>query len=193
VQAKITPLSGGGGFYSNLEWRRMNDVALAALRTRITRVFPAQVRASLESLTDEQLWWRPNEKSNSIANLVLHLTGSLNHYLNRNLGGLAYERDRATEFAERRMLPKAEVLALFEEMVANAERTFDAMTPDTLASPSPEPTMHAFVVEDLINVATHFSTHAGQICWIAKMLNEGALDEVWMKTHRSAGAWKKRS
>jgi uncharacterized damage-inducible protein DinB len=170
----------------------MNDVTLAALRTRITRVFPAQVRAAVEPLTDQQLWWRPNEKSNSIANLVLHLAGSLDHYLNRNLGGLAFERDRAAEFADRRMAPKEEVLARFDEMVANAERTFEKLTPDSLAGPSPEPTMHALVVEDLINAAAHMATHMGQIVWIAKMLNEDALNEVWMKTHRAEGAWKKR-
>ena len=49
----------------------MNDIALAALRSRVTGVFPAQVRAALASLTEEQVWWRPNEKSNSIGNLVL--------------------------------------------------------------------------------------------------------------------------
>lgn len=171
----------------------MNDVALAALRTRITGVFPAQIRASVATLTDDQLWWRPNEKSNSIGNLILHLTGSLNHFLNRNFGGLEYERDRAAEFAERRTLPKAELLALFDEMVANAGRTFDALTPATLDAPSPEPTMHAYVIEDLINIATHVASHTGQILWIAKMLDESALDEVWIKTHRAEGAWKKRS
>jgi hypothetical protein len=169
----------------------MNDIALAALRSRITGVFPAQVRAALASLTDEQLWWRPNEKSNAIGNLVLHLTGSLNHYFNRNLGGLDYTRDRAAEFAERRMLPKSEVLDLFDEMVANAERTFDRLTPESLASPSPEPTMHSIVFEDVINAAMHLATHTGQIVWIAKMLNEGAVNEVWMRTHRAEGAWKK--
>ena len=169
----------------------MNDVALAALRTRITRVFPAQIRAAVEPLTDEQLWWRPNEKSNSIANLILHLTGSINHFLNRNLGGLAYERDRPAEFAERNVIPRAELLATFDDMVRNAERTFDGLTPASLDGPSPEPTMHTLVVEDLINVATHLSTHMGQIVWIAKMLNEDALHEVWMKTHRNEGAWKK--
>lgn len=171
----------------------MNDMALAAFRSRMTGVFPAQVRAALASLTDEQLWWRPNEKSNSIGNLVLHLTGSLNHYFNRNLGGLDYTRDRAAEFAERRVLPRAEVLALFDEMVANAERTFDRLTPEALGGPSPEPAMHSIVFEDLINAAMHLSTHTGQIVWIAKMLNEGAVDEVWMKSHRAEGAWKKKS
>lgn len=171
----------------------MNDIALAALRSRITGVFPAQIRTALASLTDEQVWWRPNEKSNSIGNLVLHLTGSLNHFLNRNLGGINYDRDRAAEFAERRSLPKAELLALFDDMVAKAERTFDNMTLDTLARPSPEPSMHAIVFEDLINITAHIATHAGQIVWIAKMLNENAVDDVWIKTHRSEGAWKKRT
>lgn len=171
----------------------MNEIALAALRSRITGVFPAQIRTAVASLTDEQLWWRPNEKSNSIGNLVLHLTGSLNHYLNRNLGGLDYRRDRAAEFAERRPLPKTEVLALFDDMVANAGKTFDRLTVESLAQPSPEPAMHSIVYEDIINIALHLSTHTGQILWIAKMLNEGALDELWMRTHRAEGAWRKRS
>lgn len=171
----------------------MNDIALAALRSRVTGVFPAQVRAALASLTEEQVWWRPNDKSNSIGNLVLHLTGSLNYYLNRNLGSIPYDRDRAAEFAERRPKPKTELLALFDDMVAKAERTFEGLTPDSLTAPSPEPTMHTIAFEDLLNVATHLATHTGQIVWIAKMLNEGAVDEVWIKTHRSEGAWKKRA
>jgi hypothetical protein len=170
----------------------MNDIALATLRSRITRVFPDQIRAALGSLSEEQVWWRPNEKSNSIGNLVLHLNGSLNHFLNRNLGGIPYDRDRAAEFAERRNIPKAELLAAFDDMVAKAHQTFDAMTPATLGGPSPEPSMHAIVLEDLINAATHIATHTGQIVWIAKMLNDGALDEVWMKSHRAGGAWKKQ-
>lgn len=171
----------------------MNDIALAAFRSRVTGVFPAQVRAALASLSEEQVWWRPNEKSNSIGNLVLHLTGSLNYYLNRNLGNIPYDRDRAAEFAERRPVPKTELLALFDDMVAKAERTFEGLTPDSLAAPSPEPTMHTIAFEDLLNVTTHLATHTGQIVWIAKMLHEGAVDEVWIKTHRSEGAWKKRA
>ena len=51
----------------------MNEVLLDALRTRITRVFPAQIRGAMAPLADEQIWWRPNEKSNSIGNLVAML------------------------------------------------------------------------------------------------------------------------
>jgi uncharacterized damage-inducible protein DinB len=164
---------------------------IAALRSRVTRVFPAQIRAAVEPLTDEQIWWRPNETSNSIGNLIVHLSGSLNYYLGRNLGGIPFDRDRAAEFAERRHIPKTELMATFDEMVSRAERTFDTLTPLRLAEPSPEPTMHEIVLEDLINVALHLSTHTGQIVWIAKMLAEGSVREVWIKSHRTEGAWKR--
>ncbi|HEX8169517.1 MAG TPA: DinB family protein [Thermoanaerobaculia bacterium] len=167
------------------------ETALAALRARVTRVFPEQIRAAVAPLSDEQLWWRPNESSNSIGNLLLHLTGSLNLYLNRNLGGIDYTRDRAAEFAARGPMPKNEVLAKFDDMVARAERTFDALSAERLSAPSPEPSMHTLAVEDLINAFGHLAAHTGQIIWIAKMLHEGGLDDVWMKAHRAGGAWKK--
>ena len=163
---------------------------LAALRVRITRVLPAQVRAAIDSVTDEQLWWRPNDKSNSIGNLVLHLSGSLNHYLNRNIGGTTYERDRDAEFSQRGPMDRATLIGIFDEMVANAEKTFDKLTPERLAGPSSEPERYSYLVEDLVNITTHLADHTGQIVWIAKMLHEGALDEIWIRAHKNQGAWK---
>ena len=169
----------------------MNEIALNALHSRITRVFPAQIRAAVETLSEEQVWWRPNEESNSVGNILLHLTGSLNHFLNFKIGGIEYSRDREAEFAERRNIPKAELMAMFDEMVARAEQTFSGLTPERLDAPSPEPKMYSIVVEDLIGVATHVANHVGQVVWIAKMLHGGAIDDIWIKTHRQLGAWKK--
>ncbi len=165
-------------------------LALRALRTRVTGVFPAQIRTALAALTDDQIWWRPNESSNSVGNIVLHLAGSLNHFLNRNIGGIDFARDRAAEFGERRTLPRAELLATFDDMVAKAEQTFATLTPERLGAPSPESKMHTIVLEDLMNVAMHLANHTGQIVWIAKMLGAGGIDEVWIRTHRDEGAWK---
>lgn len=170
----------------------MSDVqtlAFEAMRVRITRVLPSQILACLDSLTDEQIWWRPNETSNSVGNLVLHLSGSLNHYLNRAIGGFPYHRDRAAEFAERRAIPKAELRAIFEDMVRKADETLTRLSPARLLDKSPEP-LHNTILEDILGVATHMSTHAGQIVWITKMLREGSMNDIWMKTHREGGAWK---
>src|SRR5260221_6710021 len=92
------------------------SAALASLRARITRVFPVQIREAVAKLTDDQLWWRPNESSNSVGNLVLHLSGSLNHFLNHDLGGLAYDRDRDQELAARQHIPRAELLGTFHDV-----------------------------------------------------------------------------
>jgi len=164
--------------------------ALESLRIRITKVLPAEVRDCLNMLDEEQIWWRPNEQSNSIGNIVLHVSGSLNYYLNRNLGSIAYNRDRDAEFAERRTIPKAELLAIFDDMVAKAERTFDGLTLERLGDASPEPRMHKSVMEDVINIAVHLSNHVGQILWITKMLRGDEVKEVWMEAHK-AYVWRR--
>jgi len=149
---------------------------------------PAQIRETVSKLSDEQLWWRPNESSNSVGNLILHLSGSINYYLNHNFGGLAFDRDREQEFAERRQIPRQELLATFDGMVANAVKTFDGLTVERLSDPSPEPRQSEIVFQDLLNIAIHVSTHAGQIVWIAKMLTGGGLDDVWMRSPPAKGA-----
>jgi uncharacterized damage-inducible protein DinB len=164
-------------------------IALEAIRIRVIGVFPAQIRAAVEPLSEDQIWWRPNEKSNSIGNLILHLNGSIHLYLNRMHGGVEFRRDRDAEFAERSHIPKAELLKRFDTVFQMAERTFDGFTAERLTAPSPVPEMHRYVLEDLINITAHLSTHAGQIVWIAKMLREGSLDDIWMTSHRSEGAW----
>jgi len=181
------------GFYSKM-CSAMDTVQLAydALRLRITDVFPDQIRTAVNALTDEQIWWRPNESSNSIGNIVLHLSGSLDHYLSHNLGGLDFTRDRPAEFNERRMIPKEELLARFDQMVANARRTFEHFAIERLGEPSPEPRMATIVFEDIVNIAVHVANHAGQILWIAKMLEASAIDEVWMRTHK-AYVWKPKA
>jgi uncharacterized damage-inducible protein DinB len=169
------------------------ETTLNALQARICRVFPAQIRAAVEALDDDQLWWRPNETSNSIGNLVLHLSGSLNHYLNRGYGGLDYTRDRDGEFAERRHVPRAELMAVFDEMVANAEATFAKLTPSRLTEPAAESKLYTSTVEELVSIAVHIANHTGQIIWIAKALEDGALSEVWMRTHKRLGGWSASS
>ena len=49
------------------------DLFLKFSRTKLLKEFWPRMRECVESLTDEQVWWRPNDASNSIGNLLLHL------------------------------------------------------------------------------------------------------------------------
>lgn len=159
-------------------------VALEALRGRITRILPAQIKACLEELTEEQLWWRPNEHSNSVGNLVLHLSGSMRHYLSRGVGGIDYKRDRPAEFAERGPMPKEQLLAIVDETINQAAQILDSFDTLRFLDPSDEPNYVPTIFDVIFNIAIHLATHTGQIVYITKMLKEGSVDELWIKAHR---------
>jgi len=53
-----------------------------------------RLRGVVETLTDEQVWWRPNEASNSIGNLLLHLNGNVHQWLVATFERLDDARDR---------------------------------------------------------------------------------------------------
>ncbi len=52
----------------------------------------------LRKLTEDEIWQRPREESNSIGNLCLHLAGNESHYLGHCVVGTDYVRDRSGEF-----------------------------------------------------------------------------------------------
>ena len=143
-----------------------------------------------EELSDEQIWWRPNEQSNSVGNLVLHVRGAVHHFLCRGIGGFNYTRDREAEFAANESSSRQELLALLDEMTAEATRTFEALDASRLSEPSTEPTYYSTIFEDLFGIAIHLATHTGQIVYITKMLQEGSISDLWTRTHREARAWR---
>jgi hypothetical protein len=167
----------------------LEATALRALRVRITRVLPSQIKACLEQLNDEQIWWRPNDQTNSIGNLTLHICGAVMHFLCRGVGGYDYQRDRPAEFASR-SLPKSQLVAILDKMVDMAQQTFDSFEPSRLRDESTEPTYYSTVFEDLFGVAIHMAVHTGQIVYITKMLKEGSINDLWTRTHKSTGAWR---
>jgi uncharacterized damage-inducible protein DinB len=162
----------------------LSNIALEALRSRITRILPSQIRACVEELTEEQLWWRPNEKANSVGNLVLHLSGSMRHYLSRGVGGIDYQRDRPAEFAERGPLPKGQLLATFNETISQATETLESFDTTRFLDTTEEPKYVPTIFDLIFNIAIHMATHAGQVVYITKMLKEGSVDELWIRAHK---------
>ena len=163
----------------------LSEVALEALRKRITRILPAQIKECVEQLNEEQLWWRPNEQANSVGNLVLHVSGSTRHYLSRSIGGIHYERDRPAEFTERGPLPKEQLLSIFDETIAQAKQVLDNFDTSRFLQQSEEPNYYFTLFEQLLGISIHLAMHTGQIVYVTKMLKEGTLDELWIRAHKN--------
>jgi hypothetical protein len=164
----------------------MGDVArdvIEEARFRIVEGFPAQVRAALGSMSDEEIWRRPSPKGNSVGHLVLHLVGSTRLFLGRGVGGSDYVRDRPAEFSFAETLPRAELLRRLDDTLAEAREVFAGLTPARLSEATDRvPGGPLTVLALILRVSHHWAVHAGQIVYAAKSLREGAIDELWMKT-----------
>jgi len=151
-------------------------------RKRLVEAYPAQVRGALETLSEDELWARPNASSNSVGNLVLHLAGSTHHFLGRGVGGTDYVRERPAEFAER--VPREELERRLDVVVAETGRVLDTLEPAGLLQTSDRVgETHTFAAL-LLRIAHHWSVHTGQILFAAKALHEAALDDIWIRTMR---------
>src|SRR3979409_1065166 len=90
-------------------------------RRLFTEEYLPKVERCLDKLNDEQVWWRPNPESNSIGNLLLHISGNARQWIVCGLGGETDQRQRQSEFDERRVIPRDELLALLKTTVAGGE------------------------------------------------------------------------
>lgn len=124
---------------------------------------------SLQQLSEDEIWWRPNPASNSAGNLVLHLNGNVRQWIVANLGGAEFRRDRDREFAEPGPIPRNELVALLRRTVRDASRVLMKLSDDALAAKHTIQGLHVNGLEAVLHVVEHFSYHTGQIIYITKL------------------------
>jgi uncharacterized damage-inducible protein DinB len=159
------------------------DVPLGAeflqmVRHRMLDEYPGQIRACLDALGEDDLWWRPHEQANAAGNLVLHLAGSNQFYLGHAIGEGPDTRDRDAEFAARGQRSVADVLAVYEHARATVERALDTLTPARLVETTMATGRSSSFARILMHVTHHNALHIGQIVWVTKLRKPGALHEL---------------
>lgn len=127
-----------------------------------------KIERCLDRLSDEDIWWRPNEASNSIGNLVLHLCGNVTQWIVGGVGGQVVERDRQQEFDERRRIPAAELRRRLKAVIEQADQVMRAMDSASLLSERDIQGDRVTVLEAIYQVVEHFGMHTGQIILLSK-------------------------
>jgi uncharacterized damage-inducible protein DinB len=156
---------------------------LRQARFCLTEEYWAKIKSSVDLLDDQQLWWRPNEDSNSIGNLLLHLSGNIRQWIIAGIGGAVYARDRQREFTERSRIGKAELLDLLKTTLSEADEVLAKIETEVADSQSDAPlqrvcTPQGFkqtVLDAVSHVVGHLGYHTGQIVYITKLLESGKL------------------
>lgn len=145
---------------------------LAFSRNKLGTQYWPRLSACVGSLTDEQIWWRPNAASNSIGNLVLHLNGNVRQWLIDSFERREDHRDRPAEFAAEVHISGAELLARLGATVNEALAVLDRLTEAELTAPYEIQGYHVTGLDAVYQVIEHFGLHYGQIAYITKMLRD---------------------
>jgi len=142
------------------------------------------IKKSLTEISEEELWLKPNDSLNSIANLMLHLCGNITQYIIASLGETKDVRNRDLEFSIGKSANKSEILSKLEDTVDNAKRViFDASIKQLLKIRS----VQGFSLSGvgiIIHAVEHYSYHTGQIAfWVKQLKNKdlGFYDGIDLK------------
>jgi uncharacterized damage-inducible protein DinB len=127
-----------------------------------------KLRVSVEALPANALWWRANEQSNSIGNLLAHLSGNVRQWIVSGVGGAADIRNRAAEFDARSGASAAELLAALEQTIDEAVAVIANLSAEDLAATRSIQGRDVTVLDAIYHIVEHFSLHLGQIILIAK-------------------------
>jgi uncharacterized damage-inducible protein DinB len=134
-----------------------------------------KIERCLEKLNDEQIWWRANEESNSIGNLILHLCGNVRQWIVCGIGSAPDNRNRDSEFEQRDVIPREELVSLLRSALSDVETTLKSVDPSTLLEYRKIQGNDVDILEAIFHVTEHFSMHTGQIIMLTKMLTSADL------------------
>jgi hypothetical protein len=139
-------------------------------RVKLLEEYWPRLRGCVESLGVEHVWWRPNEASNSIGNLILHLNGNVRQWLVAPFDRLEDTRDRPAEFSDRQLIPAPALLEKLGATMSDAAGVLARLTETDLLT-----TLHiqGYTVTGLgavYQVVEHFGMHYGQILFITKLV-----------------------
>jgi uncharacterized damage-inducible protein DinB len=122
----------------------------------------------LKQLSENDIWWRPNAASNSVGNLVLHLSGNVRQWIISGLGEEQDKRDRDREFDERGPISRRALIALIRGTVSEASSVLDRLSEDSLLRTHDIQGFHVSGMYAVTHVVDHFGYHTGQIIFVTK-------------------------
>jgi uncharacterized damage-inducible protein DinB len=150
----------------------MTDIAkhfIAKSRGFLSSDYLPKIERCLEVLSDEDVWWRANEGSNSIGNLLLHLDGSTRAWIIGVAGGFKSPRDRQQEFDEREQIPRAALMSRLRQTLTEADGVLARLDAEVLLERRQARDEEVTVLLAVYHAVEHFSMHTGQIIMLAKM------------------------
>ena len=145
---------------------------LAALFARDIERLMQELRAFPDT---ESIWKTAPGVSNAAGTLALHLEGNLREYIGRQLGQIAYTRDRPREFSARG-LARDEVIARLEAVKASIPAVIAALSNEQMGATYPENVLKTplSTLQFLMHLLGHLNYHLGQVDYLRRFVTGNA-------------------
>jgi len=151
------------------------------MTTPVTKEFIAQsiyrieesthrILKCLQEIDETETWKSPNEKSNSIGNLILHLCGNVRQYAISALGEIKDGRERDKEFSTKTGPSKSVLLNDLTRTISEAVEIFRNIDESRLMKTYSVQGYNLSGIGIIIHVTEHYSYHTGQIAFWTKQI-----------------------
>ena len=149
-----------------------SDVAKSVGQEATNELFDAfrKIQHCVGQLDEDQLWRQPGESMNSIANLLLHLSGNVGQWIVSGVGGAEDVRDRPAEFAAQKTLGKSELLRQLDDMLTAARQVLEQATPGELLRKRRVQGFDVTGLQAIFESVAHFRGHTQEIVHITRQL-----------------------
>ena len=127
-----------------------------------------RLKKCLAQLTEEEIWFRPNDETVSVGNLVLHLCGNARQWIVSGVGGVEDVRKRSEEFSERGPIATNILLQKLDKTMADVAAALDRLDSESLLKTYSVQGFQESGIGILMHVVEHFSYHVGQITYFVK-------------------------
>ncbi len=145
------------------------EIFLSRSRYWLTKEYPIKLRHCVNALPRGVVWARPNQGSNSVGNLLVHLTGNVSEWILGGVGGREISRYRAAEFAERDGADGPKLLDNLEAVLREADGILTGLTEADLSRSLVIQERETTILAAIYHVVEHFAMHTGQIVFLTKM------------------------
>ncbi len=148
-----------------------NPALAAFLRAQCNQLDASmkKIKHCTSQLNEQQVWWRPKEEMNSIANLLLHLSGNVRQWLICGISGIPDHRERQREFDDRSGISTVDLLAQLSATVEEAKERISALTDSTTVQLRKVQEWEIDGAQAIVDSVAHFQGHTQEIIHLTRI------------------------
>lgn len=128
------------------------------------------IKISLDSVSESDIWKKPNESSNSIGNQIAHICGNMTQYIIASLGERDDYRNRDEEFSMTGGFTKSQLIQKLEDTVKEAKVILKQCNKKQLLKIREVQGFKLSGIGIVIHAVEHYSYHTGQIAFWTKLM-----------------------